>query len=222
MTKLDTKIVFNQPGVTAASAVIWLHGLGADYNDFVPLVAELKLPMSVKFVFPNAALRPVTINNGLMMRAWYDIAGFSSQLNKIDRPGILASVAIIENLIEDLLAEGFSADKIIIAGFSQGGVISYYSALNSKYQLGGLLVLSGYLPDESLLDRSRIQQNEALPILICHGIDDEVVPLDYAKVALPHLDRLGMAYEWKEYHMAHSVGYEQVQDIALWLQSRLN
>jgi phospholipase/carboxylesterase len=219
MTKLETKVVLNKPGVVAQAAVIVLHGLGADYNDFVPLVEQLNLSISVKFIFPNAPLMPVTVNNGMLMRAWYDISAFSSLLQDVDRAGILHSVAVVEGLIDGLLQDGLSPKKIIIAGFSQGGVISYYTGLNSKYSLGGLLVLSGYLPDTSLLQISASQLN--LPIMICHGKDDQIVPITYAKQGLPYLQQCGLNYVWKEYSMEHSVCAQQVKDIAQWLQLQL-
>ena len=221
MQKLETKVVLNQPGTPPVGAVIWLHGLGADYNDFVAIIPELRLPISLKFVFPNARLMPVTINGGMQMRAWYDILDFSTLHRSVDAQGILISVAQIENLIAELIAEGFKADEIVLAGFSQGGVISYYAGLNSKYSLAGLMVLSGYLPEPQLLDMSQVKQKTKLPILVCHGSQDPVVSIEYAKQAIKHLDELGLNYQWHEYAMQHSLCGEEVAQIAKWLLQRL-
>lgn len=217
MTKLDTKIVLNKPLEKPVAAVILLHGMGADYNDFVPLVSELKLPMSVKFVFPNATIIPVTINNGLKMRAWYDILDFSDLHREVDTRGVLQSVARINELIEELIEEGFKPDHIIMAGFSQGGVISYYTALSSKYDLAGLLVMSGYLPDISPLDVAKVQHKKQLPILVCHGTQDPIVSIAYGRKAIQHLKDFGLNYQLLEYPMQHSVCAKQVGDISKWI-----
>ena len=217
MSKLETKIVLNKPNEKPIGAVIWLHGLGADYNDFVPVVNELQLPIGLKFVFPNAPVIPVTINNGYKMRAWYDILDFSDLHREVDSDGIIASVKLISQLIDDLIAEGFSPEQIIIAGFSQGGVISYYTALSSDYNLGGLMVLSSYLPDISLLDVAKIQHKLNLPILVCHGTNDPVVNINMARLATKHLQEFGLKYDWHEYSMEHSVCYEEIVVIRNWL-----
>jgi phospholipase/carboxylesterase len=217
MSKLETKVVLNKPNEKPIGAVIWLHGLGADYNDFVPVVNELQLPIGLKFVFPNAPVIPVTINNGYKMRAWYDILDFSDLHREVDSDGIIGSVHQINELIEELIAEGFTSEQIIIAGFSQGGVISYYSALTSNYKLGGLMVLSSYLPDISLLDAAQIQQKSSLPILVCHGTNDPVVNIKMAHIATKHLQQFSLKYEWHEYPMEHSVCYEEIVAIRQWL-----
>ena len=222
MQKLETKIVYNQPGVKPTAAIIWLHGLGADYNDFVPLVSELNLDISVKFVFPNARIMPVTINGGMQMRAWYDILDFSALHREVDNHGIATSVRQIEDLIEDLISQGFAADKIVLAGFSQGGVIGYYAGLNSRQHLAGLLILSSYLPDPALLERSHVPQKTNLAMLICHGTRDPVVNISYAKQALKSLQELGLTYQWQEYPMEHSVCAAEVSCIAQWLAQVLH
>lgn len=217
MNKLETKIVHNKSSDSVDGAVIWLHGLGADYNDFVPIVPELKLNHSVKFVFPNAPVIPITINNGYQMRAWYDILDFSDLHREVDSNGIVQSIKQIDKLIEDLILEGIPSEKIILAGFSQGGVISYYAALNSEHKLGGLLVLSSYLPEISILDVDKIQHKKSLPILVCHGTQDPVVQIAYAKGAIQCLQSFNLKYEWKDYPMAHSVCYEEIVDVAAWM-----
>lgn len=217
MQKLVIKEVLNLPAEKPRGAVIWLHGLGADYNDFVPIVAELKLTIPLKFVFPNAPLIPVTINNGLPMRAWYDILDFNDLHREVDSNGMMHSVEQIKHLISDLQHEGFSPEQIVIAGFSQGGAISYYTALTSEYNLAGLLVLSAYLPDYTLLDGARLQQLKQLAIMVCHGSQDEVVSPALAHQAMEYLQQFGLQLKWHEYPMAHNVCYEEVVAIAAWL-----
>lgn len=218
MSKLETKIVYNHPKEEPVGAVIWLHGLGADCNDFVPIVPELRLTESVKFIFPNAPIIPVTINNGYRMRAWYDILDFSNLHREVDSNGIIANVAQINDLIDEVIASGIPADKIIVAGFSQGGVISYYTALKSKYNLGGLLILSSYLPDLSLLSDEEMQQKNQLPILVCHGTQDPVVSIEYARQAIQYLQSFNIPYQWLEYPMEHSVCYDEIVAISAWMR----
>ena len=219
MNKLETKIVLNKPHEKPAGAVIWLHGLGADCNDFVPVVNELQLSIGLKFIFPNAPIIPVTINNGYKMRAWYDILDFSDLHREVDSDGIIESVKQVSMLIDELIADGFSSEQIIIAGFSQGGVISYYTALGSDYKLGGLMALSSYLPDISLIDVAKIQHKLNLPILVCHGSRDPVVNINMARSATKHLQQFGLKYDWHEYPMEHSVCYEEIVVIRNWLLS---
>lgn len=218
MSKLETKVVYNHPKQEAVGAVIWLHGLGADYNDFVQIVPELRLSESVKFVFPNAPVIPVTVNNGYHMRAWYDILNFNDLHREVDSNGIIINVEHINTLIDDLINSGIPAGKIIMAGFSQGGVISYYTALKSKYNLGGLLVLSSYLPDLSLLSVEEMQHKKELPILVCHGTQDPVVRIEYARQAIQYLQSFNLSYQWLEYPMEHSVCYDEIVAIGAWMK----
>jgi phospholipase/carboxylesterase len=220
MQLLETKIVYSRTDIPLQGAVIWLHGLGADCNDFVPLVPELKLNSAIKFVFPNAPIMPITINNGYQMRAWYDIIDFSDLHREVDSQGIVASVQHINALIQQLKAEGLTSQQIILAGFSQGGVISYYTALTSDEPLAGLLVLSSYLPDPSLIDVAKLQHQQQLPICICHGSADPVVNINLARTACQYLQGLGLNYEWYEYPMEHSLCYPQIQQISHWLDKR--
>ncbi|MDD3265781.1 MAG: dienelactone hydrolase family protein [Burkholderiales bacterium] len=217
MSSLETKVILNKKDENPIGAVIWMHGLGADYNDFVQVVPELNLDSSIKFIFPNAPVIPVTINNGFKMRAWYDILNFNDLNREVDANGIVANVDKINTLIEELIVGGIPANKIIIAGFSQGGVIAYYTALNSKHALGGLLVLSSYLPETSLIKSENLQHRNLLPILICHGTVDPVVKIDYAKNATQYLQSVKLDFTWKEYHMEHSLCYEEIKDIATWM-----
>lgn len=219
MSSLETKVILNKKDETPIGAIIWMHGLGADYNDFVPVIPELNLDHSIKFIFPNAPVIPVTINNGFKMRAWYDILNFNDLHREVDAKGIVANVDKINALIEELIISGIPASQIIIAGFSQGGVIAYYTALNSKYDLGGLLVLSSYLPDINLINSENLQHRNSLPILICHGLVDPVVKIDYAKNAIQYLQGAKLDFIWKEYHMEHSLCYEEIKDIAKWMNN---
>ena len=216
--KLETKAILNKPGVKPVGAVIWMHGLGADYNDFVPIVEELKLPFSLKFVFPNAPIIPVTINNGYQMRAWYDITDFSSLTREVDSAGILENRERIHLLIENLIQEGFKPEEIIIAGFSQGGVMAYYTGLGLDYSFAGIMILSAYLPDTSLIDVAKIQHKLKMPFLICHGQQDPVVSIDYAREAVKYLQSLDVNYQWFEYPMPHSVCYEEVVTNSNWIK----
>lgn len=217
MSNLETKVVLNKPNEEVSGAIIWMHGLGADFNDFVPVVPELNLNDSIKFVFPNAPIIPVTINNGFKMRAWYDILNFSDLHREVDTSGIIANVEKMNILIDELIVSGIPANKIIIAGFSQGGVIAYYTALNSHHDLGGLLVLSSYLPEESLIKSENLQHKFSLPILVCHGVSDPVVNIAYAKKAIQYLQGIKLQCDWKEYHMEHSLCYEEIVDVAKWM-----
>jgi phospholipase/carboxylesterase len=217
LNNLELKIIENKPQQLVQGAVIWLHGLGADYNDFVPIVAELNLDVALKFIFPNAPIIPVTINNGYQMRAWYDILDFNNLQRKVDQAGIVQSIANIQQIIDGLVTQGIPQHKIVIAGFSQGGAISYYTALNQSKSLAGLLVLSSYLPEDNLIQTDLATQQQNLPILICHGTQDPVVNINLGKKASQILTTLGLNYEWQEYPMQHSVCYEEIIKIGQWL-----
>jgi len=207
------------PNVPARASVIWLHGLGADGHDFVPIVPELSLPpaASVRFVFPHAPVRPVTINNGMRMRAWYDIMELSAQRVE-DEAGIRHSASIVEALIARERAAGIAAERIVIAGFSQGGAIALHTALRQDERLAGVLALSTYLPLHSSLEREAAPANRALPILMCHGRFDPVLPVELGQQSRDLLRALGYAVEWREYAMQHQVCPAEIADIAGWLR----
>jgi len=206
------------PSSAANAAVIWLHGLGADGHDFVPIVGELNLPQSLaaRFIFPHARARPVTINNGYVMRAWYDITGLSRG-NPEDAAGIRESENVVRGLIESQVAAGIAANRIVIAGFSQGGAIALQSALRYPQRLGGLLALSTYLPLANSLAAEATSVNRDLPILMCHGTRDPVVPLALGSDARDLLTRAGYHVDWRTYPMEHSVCMEEIADIGAWL-----
>lgn len=200
----------------ARHSIIWLHGLGADGQDFVPIVDELSLPVAVRFIFPHAPQRPVTINGGYVMRAWYDIAGSAIDTQQ-DEAGIRASQAAIEALIAQEVARGIAPDHIFLAGFSQGGAIALHTALRQTVPLGGVLALSCYLP---LVDRASsevVPDTRSSPIFMAHGRSDTVVPYALGLASRDALTKLGYTVEWREYPMQHSVCEQELRDIEIWL-----
>ncbi len=200
------------------ASVIWLHGLGADGHDFESIIPELRLPQTAKirFIFPHAPIRKVTINGGYAMRAWYDIVGDAIQHDP-DIKGMQESVAQVEELIEDEIKSGVSSSRIIIAGFSQGGAIALLVALQSSRSLAGVLALSTYLPD---VDREN-EINTSIPYLMMHGTSDFVVPIDLARKSFDKLKALGVDAEWHEYDMAHSLCQQQILKISDWMKERI-
>ena len=197
-------------------AVLWLHGLGADGHDFEPLVPELGLKFPVRFVFPHAPVRAVTINRGMAMRAWYDILGFSAEA-KEDAAGIRASAASVVELIDREIERGVPSERIVLAGFSQGGAIALHTALRDARPLAGVLALSTYLPLAASLASERSAANASIPIFMAHGTDDTVLPLSLAVASRAALHALGYAVEWHAYRMAHSVSIEEISAIGAWL-----
>jgi len=206
-----------ETGPAPRAAVIWLHGLGADGHDFEPIVPELGLPASlpVRFVFPNAPLRPVTINMGMRMRAWYDILQLGG--GPEDEAGIRDSQGLLEELISIETRKGIPHGKIVLAGFSQGGAIALQAALRHPERLGGILALSTYLPLQQELEQERKAANQDLPIFMAHGEYDDMIPMDRAVRSRDALRSLGYAVEWREYPMPHSVCPEEIADIAAFL-----
>jgi phospholipase/carboxylesterase len=208
-------------GADPVGSVIWLHGLGADGWDFVPIVRELPLPeeLQLRFVFPHAPTRPVTINNGLEMRAWYDIK--QSDIARVpDERGIRESQASVESLIAREKARGIAAGRIVLAGFSQGGAIALQTALRYPKRLAGVMALSTYLPIAATLAGERSEANAQIPIFMAHGQYDDIIPVQRAQQSRAALEKLNYGIEWHDYPMPHSVCGEEVRDIAAWL-SRL-
>ena len=214
-------VVLN-PGVPATSAVIWLHGLGADGFDFVPIVNELRLPatLATRFVFPHAAPRPVTINNGFVMRAWYDITGFGPDRAE-DDAGIRESDGVVRKYIEQQIAQGIPASKVVLAGFSQGGAIAFQTGLRYPQRLAGIMALSTYLPLRASLPNEASAANRDVPILMCHGSHDGVGPPALGEGSRDILVKLGYRIDWRSYPMAHQVCLEEVMAISKWLGERL-
>lgn len=199
-----------ETGSNPVGAVIWLHGLGADGHDFEPVVPELRLKRAVRYIFPHAPIRPVTINMGMRMRAWYDIFQFGG--GPEDEAGIRASQKIVEALIG---AE--KGKKIVLAGFSQGGAIVLQAALRHAKALAGVLALSTYLPLAAKVQAEASSANRAIPIFMAHGQYDEIIPLDRAEASRDALQRLGYAVEWHAYPMPHSVCAPEIADISRFL-----
>jgi phospholipase/carboxylesterase len=205
----------------ASHAVIWLHGLGADGHDFEPVVPELHLAdLPVRFIFPHAPIQPVTINGGMHMRAWYDIRSPQIQQDE-DESGIHRSQTLLENLITREGERGIPGQRIILAGFSQGGAIALQTGLRYAEPLGGILALSTYLPLVASLENERHEANSAIPIMMAHGRFDPIVPLSLAEDSRYFLQQAGYQVEWKIYPMQHQLCMEEIQDIASWLRLHL-
>jgi phospholipase/carboxylesterase len=205
--------------VTAPTAtVIWLHGLGADGHDFVPIVPELNLPdsLAVRFIFPHAPRRPVTINNGYVMRSWYDIKGRGPGSEE-DEVGIRASEQLVCALIHAEKQAGIAARRMVIAGFSQGGAIALQTALRYPQRLAGMMPLSTYLPLRNSLAAEASAANRDLPILMCHGRQDPVLPVQLGEAARDALLALGYAVDFQLYDMPHSVCAAEINAISAWL-----
>jgi phospholipase/carboxylesterase len=206
-----------ESGARADAAVIWMHGLGADGHDFEPLVPELRLPerLRVRFVFPHAPVRPVTINAGLRMRAWYDIVQLGGGAE--DESGIRGSQAEIEALVARERARGVPARRLVLAGFSQGGAMALHTALRHPEPLAGIVALSTWLPLAAKLAAERSPASAGVPVFLAHGTEDPMVPLALARAARDVLETLGHAVEWREYPTGHAVCPEEVADIAAFL-----
>jgi phospholipase/carboxylesterase len=213
----DEAIVMT-PALAPTASVIWMHGLGADGTDFVPLVPQLRLPDNVapRFIFPNAPVRPVTVNNGMSMPAWYDIYSFGIK-DREDADGIRVSAALVHGLIERERAAGISAARIVLAGFSQGGAIALQAGLRYAQPLAGILALSTYLPLAATLAAEATAANRAIPILMCHGRQDPVVPLELARKSFATLSAAGYTPRLLEYAMEHTLCAEEVVALSQWL-----
>lgn len=214
---LESIQIETAPNPTAA--IIWMHGLGADGNDFVPIVRELDLRgcPPIRFIFPNAPMMPVTLNNGYVMRSWYDIIGLDIA-NREDEGGLRKSQAAIEQLIAHENSRGIPTGKIILAGFSQGCAMTLQTGLRHPEKLAGLMCLSGYLPLNGKIAEERHAANQDTPIFMGHGRIDQVVRFDRAEASREVLQSLGYKIEWHEYMMPHSVCPEEVDDISEWLK----
>jgi phospholipase/carboxylesterase len=210
-----------ETGARPQASVIVMHGLGADGNDFVPVVPELALPpgLGVRFVFPHAPMRPVTINAGMVMRAWYDV--FELGGGREDEAGIRASQARIEGLMAREKARGVPAGSIVLAGFSQGGAMALQTGLRHPERLAGLLVLSAYLPLATSLPAEASPASQGLPIFMGHGSYDDLIPVARAQRSRDLLLEMGFKVAWHEYPMAHAVCAEEIRDLASWLRGRL-
>lgn len=204
------------------ASIIWLHGLGANGHDFESIVPELNLPesLNIRFIFPHAPSMPVTVNGGYVMPAWYDIAG-QNILTGEDEVGMRRSQKQIMELIEAEKKKGIPANRIILAGFSQGGAMTLFAGLRYPQKLAGLMVLSGYLPLPEKLTAELSESNSKTSVFMAHGKQDSVVPFEGARISKEFLLKRGIPVEWHEYSMAHSLHPQEIKDISNWLQDRL-
>lgn len=210
------------PAGDADAAVIWLHGLGADGHDFPPIVPELQLPEDhgIRFLFPHAPTRPVTINGGMVMRAWYDILSMDFE-RRADEAGVRASAEALAALIARERERGVPSERIVLAGFSQGGAIALHEGLRHPERLGGIIALSTYLACDGDLEGERTEANQDVPIFQAHGTHDPMVQHERGTAARDRLLGLGYGIEWHEYPMMHQVCLEEIQALGTWLRARL-
>lgn len=204
-------------------AVIWMHGLGADGHDFEAIIPFLGLPpdAAIRFVFPHALMRPITINGGAVMRAWYDIIEISNSKGQ-DEAGISHSAAKIHDLIDHEIKRGIPAAKIIVAGFSQGGAMALHVGLRYPVKLAGIMALSAYLLFPERLNAERAPENSATPVFIGHGTQDPMVPISLGQAAKAKMEEGQWPVEWHSYPIPHSVSQPEMVDIGRWLKSRFN
>ncbi|XGB24553.1 hypothetical protein KX924_17720 [Streptomyces sp. II-2-2-2] len=217
---LDT--VENETGADPQWSVLWLHGLGADGHDFAPIVPELVRPHwpAIRFVFPHAPVQPITINNGVPMRAWYDIVSMDFR-SRADSAGVDASIVELELLIEREIARGIPAERILLAGFSQGGAVILSALLRRTRPLAGLIALSTYLPDPAKAAAARVAGAISVPVFMAHGTQDPVIPVAIAEHTAQTLSALGLPVEWHTYTMAHQVCADELDALGNWLEARL-
>ena len=210
-------------GSPPVASIIWLHGLGADGYDFESVVPELQRPHwpGLRFVFPHAPVRPVTVNAGFRMRAWYDILG-TELLQMQDEEGIDASVKRVQDLVLREQAFGIPADRIVLAGFSQGGAIAIAAGLTCPQRLAGIMALSTYVPIAHRLMATPLPMQRGLPVLVAHGVFDPVVPHALGMTAVSLLEASGHPVSWRSYSMGHSLCGEEINDIADWLEQILS
>ena len=215
--ELDPPVIV-EPSKPATAAVVWLHGLGADGHDFEPVAAELRRAGldDVRYVFPHAPVRPVTINGGMAMRAWYDIAGAEFD-RRADEEGVRASAGIACALVDEQIAGGIAGERIVLAGFSQGGAIALFAGLRLPFRVAGVLALSTYLPVPGSLAAEAHAANRDVPIFLAHGSQDPVIALALSERSRAAMADLGYTVEVHTYPIPHSVCAEEVRDIANWL-----
>ena len=213
--------VEQETGASPQWSVIWLHGLGADGHDFAPIVPELVRPHwpAIRFVFPHAPVQPITINNGVPMRAWYDIVSMDFR-SRADSAGVEASIVALELLIEREIARGIPAERILLAGFSQGGAVILSALLRRTRPLAGLIALSTYLPDPAKAAAARVADAISVPVFMAHGTQDPVIPVAIAEHTAQTLGALGLPVEWHTYTMAHQVCAEELHALGEWLEAR--
>lgn len=214
--------VIIEPAAEHRASIIWLHGLGADGHDFEPIVPELHLPaeLGVRFIFPHAPQQPVTINGGMVMRAWYDVRD-PDLTRQEDAESIVASARLLHDWIAQEIAAGIPGHRIVAAGFSQGGAIALHGGLRYPERLAGILGLSCYLPLPGRLADEVAAANRETPVLMLHGSHDPLIPVEQGRAACEQLRQAGYPVDWQEYPMQHSVCLEEISDISRWLQQVL-
>jgi phospholipase/carboxylesterase len=212
----DPQTVEIETGAEPTASIIWLHGLGADGHDFEPIVPELRLPdaLSLRFVFPHAPVRPVTLNGGMAMRAWYDIVTLDRE-GPVDAAGINESSVLLEGLIAREEQRGIGPDRLVLAGFSQGGAIAINTVLRAGRTLAGLMALSTWLALPEALKGGAV--DTATPVFMAHGQFDPMVPMQFGRTAADRLAGAGFDVEWHDYPMAHAVCPQEIDDIRSWL-----
>ena len=215
---MSLEYIETAPSDTPRKLVIWLHGLGADGHDFEALVPELQLPQQpgIKFIFPHAPYRPITLNNGYVMRGWYDIASLAFDEPQ-DATGIGESADLLNQLIDQQIASGIAPQDILLAGFSQGGALVLHTGLRSPKRLGGIMALSCYLPLADRLQTERSPANADTAIFMAHGLQDDIVNYRYAVESRQALLAAGYRVDWHDYSMGHGVCSEEIGDIRQWL-----
>ncbi len=219
----DSPLVIETGSSPADSCVIWLHGLGADGYDFEPIVPELHLPsdLNIRFIFPHAPMMPVTINQGFVMRAWYDIKS-AEIASQPDEANIRSSAELLNTMVDEQIASGIQASRIVLAGFSQGGAIVLQAGLRQTHALAGIMALSTYLPLPEKLMSEKTGANQNIPIFLAHGAIDQVIPVNLAYATRGQLEKAGYSPEWHEYeYMPHSVSLDEINHISAWLQKIL-
>jgi phospholipase/carboxylesterase len=223
MLETEHEVILEPADGPANAAVLWLHGLGADGYDFVPMVPELHLPVDarIRFVFPHATVRPVTINNGYAMRAWYDIRELTPA-GRDDEQGFAEARARVESYIAHENAAGISARRIVVAGFSQGGAVALHAGLRHAARLAGIIALSTYLPLRARFASELAAANRDTPVLMCHGSEDAVVAAEFGEISRDALIQQGIPVEWHQYPMGHNLCAPEVRDIAGWLRKHLS
>ncbi len=211
--------IISQTGDNPKVVVIWMHGLGADGNDFAPVVPQFNVPgLPIKFIFPHAPKIPVTINSGMVMRAWYDILSMDID-SRADVDGVLASEILIQELIEEQVADGFKHEQIILAGFSQGGAMSLHVSTRLNKKIAGIIALSSYLPVSQLLVEDKNTTNINTPIFMGHGTQDPVVPYSLGESSRDKLIQAGYKIDWHSYPIQHGVSIDELMDIKQWIIS---
>ena len=217
----DTPPIELETGPDPRYTIIWMHGLGADGSDFEPVVPALALPRSpaVRFLFPHAPYRAVTCNAGYVMRAWYDIVSLAPHNRQIDEAGLLESRTLVRQLIQREAERGVPGERVILAGFSQGGAVAYLTGLTHPTPLAGIIALSTYIPSPGLLVDGFVEANRQVPVFAAHGTHDDVVSPALGEHAVEVLRQLGIEPEWHRYPLPHSVSLEEIADIGRWLRT---